>query len=354
MAKKHKSSFRGKITKNTQDRKKSNSFGHFDLPSGIEMLNPEPDTKILIDFLPYTVTTKNHPDKNEEAEIATKGSLWYKRPYKVHRQVGAKNEMVVCPTSIGKPCPICEFIAKLKKEDADEDQIKSLKPSDRNEYAVMLLAVTENKKTKKVTDKKVAILDFSDWLFQKEFEDQLGDHENFDTFPDHIEGCSVRITFAEATFAGNKYAKPTRFDFVEREEPYDDEILEQVPNLDDLLIIMDYDELKNKFFEVAGDEDEDEDEDEKPKKSSRKKVVDEDEEDDDIDELEEEDEEEEEKPVKKSRKKVQDDDEDEAPKKRSKELKCPHKHTFGKDTDRYDDCEDCEIWNECLAAKKRK
>ena len=40
--------------------------------------------------------------------------------------------------------------------------------------------------------------------------------------------------------------------------------------------------------------------------------------------------------------------------KKVKELECPSDYEFGKDTDKFDDCEDCEIWNECMTAKKTK
>jgi len=32
---------------------------------------------------------------------------------------------------------------------------------------------------------------------------------------------------------------------------------------------------------------------------------------------------------------------------------CPFDHTFGKDNDKFDDCDDCEIWNECNEMKKQ-
>lgn len=46
---------------------------------------------------------------------------------------------------------------------------------------------------------------------------------------------------------------------------------------------------------------------------------------------------------------------EEKPKGKSKkDLSCPSGHKFGKDTDKYDDCDDCELWNECYAKKKGK
>lgn len=31
----------------------------------------------------------------------------------------------------------------------------------------------------------------------------------------------------------------------------------------------------------------------------------------------------------------------------SNEEVCPHGHRFGIDTERYDDCDECEIWQKC-------
>jgi hypothetical protein len=368
---KTKSSFRGKTRKNADLRKRSNSFSYLKLPDGVEVFTPEIDSKIDMDIMPYLVTDKKHPDKDVEAEIAIPGSYWYKRPFKTHRSIGAQPRSYVCPSSFGKKCYICEYREKLRKEEGDEEELKALKTSDRNLYAI-ILRDRKNPKSKG----KVYVLDTSDFLFQEKFEDQLSDHEEFEIFPDHKEGYTLRVRFVENSFGGNKFAEPSRFDFIERETQYPDSILEQIPNLDECLEVLSYEDLKDKFLEnlTGGVDDEDDDEnedeeDEKPVKKGKTPVKkskpkqeneDEDEDDDqeededldeDDDQEEDEDDEEDEKSVSRKRKSAA----VEKPKAKStKELTCPSKHKFGKDTDKFDDCDDCKIWNECYAAKKGK
>ena len=155
---------------------------------------------------------------------------------------------MVCLQSIGKKCPICEFREKLRKEEADEESIKALRPSDRNLYAVVILKIDGKKQTR-----KVQLFEFSDFLFQEKFEEQLGDKDEFDNFPDPYNGSSIDVKFAESNLGGNKYPDPTRFDFVPRKEQYDEEFLEEIPSLDECLKVLSYADLKAKFEESSDD-----------------------------------------------------------------------------------------------------
>ena len=111
------SSFRDKIKADSEKQKKdAKSYGYLLLPKDVKTFSPEPGSRVILDFIPYEVTDEKHPDRNESNEIAVPGSLWYKRPFKVHRNVGVNNETVVCLTSIGKKCPICEYLAKRTRE----------------------------------------------------------------------------------------------------------------------------------------------------------------------------------------------------------------------------------------------
>ena len=83
----------------------------FALPEGVSNWAPESRGRYVIDVLPYEVKGKAHPDDIEP------GQLWYKLPFSVHHGVGASNDSIVCPASIGKRCPICEERNRLYKED---------------------------------------------------------------------------------------------------------------------------------------------------------------------------------------------------------------------------------------------
>ena len=428
------------VASNTEKQtKQASKLGYFMLPKNVKLFKETPGSKVRLDFLPYIVTDPNHPDKDEDNGVAVVGSQWYKRPFRIHRGIGVNNEYVVCPTSIGKRCPICEYRAKRQKEGAPKEELTALNATHRNLYIVI-------PKDAKDFDEVPHVWEISQFLFQDKLNEEIQEDEDNACFPALDEGKTVRIRFTEETFMKNKYADVSRIDFEDRDE-YPESLLKTVPNLDEVLQILTYKELEAKFYEVVADADEeeekekstprkkteiksldededediDEDEDEEeeeeevkpaPKKKGRpsKKVVEEeDDEDEDIDEEQDdedeeidddddddegidddddEDEDEEEVPPKgmvkvkcvacggtgknskggvcspckgkgyklvPSKKSVieDDDDEEETPtpkKSKGKENKCPYKHTFGEDTDSFDDCNHCKVWQACYDA----
>lgn len=368
--KKSKSSFRDKVTKDAHRQQKAGtSYGHLLLPRNVNVFNPDPSQKVKLDFLPYNVTDGKHPDRNDKEGVAIPESLWYKRPYKLHRNIGANDESIICPTSIGKPCPICEYRKKRIRENADKKETDALKASDRVLYVVIPLDSPKH-------EAKVSVFDFSWWNFQKLLNEELEDNADNGVFPELEGGLTLQIRFTSKTIADSKpFPEASKITFLPRKEDYDESIMEEVPNLDEMFQILSYDELRDKFFaeEDGGklEDVEDEDEEEKPPKHSHKKpskVKEEEDEDED------EDEEEEEKPPLKPRSKSKpkeeedddedNDDEDEEEEKKppmrrnsgtnkeSKKLKCPHGHKFGVDAEDFEECDTCDLWSECVEAKE--
>ena len=139
MAKKRKGKFKGAVSKNAAKQSRGAQYGHLNLPKGIGIFKEEAKSRADLDILPYEVTTPNHPDRDEEYGIAVEGGLWYKRPYWLHRSIGANNEVMVCPSSNKQACPVCEYRAQLLKDGADwnDDSVRALKPSMRNLYVVI-------------------------------------------------------------------------------------------------------------------------------------------------------------------------------------------------------------------------
>ena len=341
MTAKKKSSFRGKVGTDAQRQKRSGaSYGYLNLPKGVNVFSPKPGSKnVLLDFLPYIVSDPKHPDKDEKNGIALVDSLWYKRPFLTHRNIGADNDAVVCLNSVKKPCPICEHMAKMKvKEDVDKDDIKALKPSKRNLYVIVPL----NSKDHEV---KPHVFDISQYLFQELLNEELEDNEDYEVFPDIEEGLTLKLRFDSTTIAASKpFAEAGRIDFLERDETYDESILDEVPDLDTLLNILSYDELNNKFLELEDEEDGGklenvEEEEEKPKRHKRTIPP----------QRQPHEEEEEEKPTR--RRKVIE-EEEEKPVRKSDKEKCPHGHKFGVDTEKFDECDTCDVWENCDDEKR--
>jgi len=318
--------FKGGVSRNAAKQQKGAQYGHLNLPKGISVFKEEPKTRVDIDILPYEVGDQNHPDRDDEYGIAVTGELWYKRPYYLHRNIGPNNESVVCPTSIKQPCPICEYRTQMLKEGTDwqDESVRALKASMRNLYIIV-------PKGNKDYNEKPHIWDISQFLFQDKLNEEIGENEDYETFPDLEEGYTLRIRFSEEQLGSNKFADTSRIDFVDRKEPYDESILEETPNLDTILSIPTYKTIETMFFGGVADEEEnagitDEDDPSEP-------------------EEEEEEEEEEEKPKKKPKK-------DASKKGKTKKSQCPHGYEFGVDVDEYDECEDCEYWESCMDASE--
>ena len=381
---KRKSKFRGKVASNTQkQRTQGSSYGHLQLPKGVNIFKEEPGGRALLDFIPYIVKDENHMDRDEREGIAIPGNeetdLWYKKPYRLHRNIGSENKSVVCPTTWGRKCPICEYKATKLKDGVDYDEVRDLKPSLRNLYLVVPLEMKDYKE-------EMHIWDFSQFLFQEKLNEELDENEDYCSFPDLEEGLSVRIRFSEEKFGKNSFASTSRIDFEERESQYDEDMLDSVPCLDDIVVCPSYEEVEALFFELgeAIEDDAPEPEPETPKRGGLKrkaKTV-------KPDPEPEPDENtcvacggegvnsrggvckpckgsgirqpkkkpgSEEAPKPTRRRSPAPKEEKPAPAKskaRQQKEDCPYAYKFGVDTDEHEECDECEKWDDCIEAKE--
>lgn len=287
-----------------------------------------------INIIPYEIKSKNHPlVKRGEMEIGDKD---YVMDIFVHRGVGATEGSVIClKETYGKPCPICEQMALLRKQGKDKEA-GDLKPSRRVFYNV------ENLKE----PGKAQVFETSHYLFEKEMIEEARDDEEggFVDFADPVEGKEVKFRANKVKKNGFEYSEYKSFSFEDRDEPLDDSLIENAISFDEIMCVPTYEDVEKMFYGTEDDDEEDEDED-KPVKKSKKL-------DDDDDEQEEE--EEEEKPVKKSSKKVDDEEydddeqEEEAPKKSKKSKKSvdeeEEEKPVKKSSKKVDDDDDWEDW----------
>lgn len=352
MRDKKRSNFGDKIGRNVQHQKESKkSFGYLNLPKGIPILNFGEDTqRVDLDFLPYEVTDEKHPDREPEYEIAVKGSLWYRRPFKVHRNVGAENDTVVCLRSVGKKCPICEYREKRAKEGAEKEELRELYGKPRSLYVVVPLGI---KKYEEIP----TIWDMSDKLFQEILNDELSISEEDRCFPDLENGRTTTLKLRWKSLGGNSYPEVRSISFSKR-DPYPETILDDVPNLDEILKVLDYETLYAKFFEEEVGGSLREPEDEKPVRRERPREESKEQEEERPSRRRSEPEHEEEKPVRRSRNE-EEVSEEKVERKISRSAKssdpeCPHGHRFGIDTEEFKECDTCDIWGKCLDKKEGK
>lgn len=377
--------FKGTVSRNIAKQARGTQFAHLNLPKGVNIFKEEPGTRVSLDIMPYEVTDVNHPDRDEEYGIAVPGELWYKRPYWLHRNIGANNESVVCPSSAKQKCPICEHRAQLLKDGVDwsDDSVKALKPSMRNLYIVI-------PKGNKNYDEKPHIWDVSQFLFQDKLNEEIQEDEEFETFPDLEEGYTLRIRFSEEQIGSNKFADTSRIDFVQRKKQYKESILKDIPALDEILTIPTYKAIEALFFgglshdeldddiEIAEEdapfdndemeeenddmemEEENEDADYDTDEDEDEDELDDDGDEEDNDDAGDDDEEEEPEPEPKkkpTRKKAAPKGKKDKPatkktkgKSGKKKNRCPHGHTFGEDCESFDECDECDEWEACMDA----
>lgn len=349
-----KSSFRDKVANNSHKQKTQGSaYGYLQIPKGIDIFKEEPSSRVSLDFLPYRVTSEKHMDRDDSLSIAIPGELWYKRPFLIHRNIGAGNDIVVCPASIGKKCPICEYRAKLFKDGATKEETDALKASRRNLYVVVPIGHKEY-------EEKPRLWDISQYLFQEMLNDEIEDDPDNAIFPDLEDGLTLRIRFSEGNIGTNKFAETSRIDFKEREKGYGEKMLKKVPNLDECLLIYSYEKLEKMFLEL---EDENEDNvlenDENDSKDSEENTgekciacegtgenskgsecricngtgI---------------------KPVKAKKEEEEKEEKKKVSSKKKKETAenlCPSGHVFGTDCEKFPECDDCDKWDECIDAQ---
>lgn len=234
---------RDRVRKRAESHSKGQST--VSLPDGMERMQVEKGSNVL-SIIPYEVAIKDHP------EGARVGDYWYEKTFGIHYGVGPMEKKMVCPAmTAGKPCPVCEEQAKLRKDpDADEDTVKALRPKERQLFNVV--DVKDDKAT-------IKILEMSYHLFGKQLEEEVQQEDDLAGFADVEGGKIIRVRFKKKKLGKNDYLEADRFDFKDRGDLSED-ILEQALDLDTLVQVPSYKEIK-KEFEGSTSDDEDDDED---------------------------------------------------------------------------------------------
>lgn len=306
----------------------SGKKGVFKWPKGVQFFKAVEGPKNKINIVPYVIKSKHHPlVKAGKAEI---GDIDYVLDVFVHRSVGPMKQDVICPKkTYNGICPICDAAQEFYQND-DKKSYDAIKAKRRVFY---------NVEDVNDPDKGLMVFEASHPYFEKELIDAARDASEDGPilpFADIKDGKTIKFKGVAPEMGKNIYEFKS-FTFLDREEELSDKLIDKAISFDELITLHSAEEL-NKILYGGGDEDVDDDDDDKPaptKKASKPVKEDEDEEDD----------EEEAKPPKKATK--SDGDDADGP-------TCPHKGgKFGKDTDKYEECEDeCKHYRACLKASR--
>ena len=219
-----------------------------DLPDDVEFFQPNPDKKdktIRIDILPYIVTVKDH------AHVQP-GETWYSRPITVCFGVGPEGKTLLSPKTAGKPCPIMEEWKILVRSPDEEDgkAAKDIKPKDRELFNVIDLDDQE---------KGVQLWEISTFNFGNVLNEVLDNAEDEDLdFYELVGGRTLVVKMRKRKLGRNKFLEAVNVEFEDRDD-YNDDILDDTLDLDAILKIPTYDELKDIFEgkdeDTSGDDD---------------------------------------------------------------------------------------------------
>jgi hypothetical protein len=267
----------------TTTLKVPDGLGFYDLSPGIHRLS----------IIPFKAG-KGNP-------FADPGVLHYERTFYIYRKIGIEENSYVCPSkTFGKPDPIQEIRQKMAKDPkADPEEVKALNPKERQ-----IFLVYGGKRNEEV---KLALLENSYHTFGKLLDSRIKNSDedlgwDLFYFPDE-DGLTLELTVEEDGSGAYKFNKVTAIDFLPRKKALPDEVVNHGYCLDDFLVEVGYDHLKNIYMGVHNDEEEGDD-DEPPARSKTK-----------------------------AKAKPADDDDDDAPPVRSKRKAKPADDEWGDDDD---------------------
>lgn len=214
----------------------------FVLPSNVREFAVDKAGNVLLDILPFEVKTKHHPDNVEP------GTLWYKMPFQVHFSVGVESKAIVCPVSIGRPCPMCEDRTVLARD--REGNAKAMQALRTQRWVAYNVFDPDD-------SDKIAIFAMSRGKFAEPLEQELleGDEANLNFFDVTDDGRTLRVRFSEDQYQGKKFYKATRIDFKPRGVLDEDAILADTIALDDVLRVLTYDQVVKMYRHEADDHD---------------------------------------------------------------------------------------------------
>lgn len=314
---------------------------YFDRESNLPFWNPKKDVEggHMFDVIPYPA---GEFDPGVVRGMYTKGDTVYHLDIWVHQRTGPRDLQVVCPEqNFNKPCDICDFRNRLRKEGADEGDIKSLLPKRRCSYNVI---VCDNGAEE---DKGVQILECAHYFMEQKLATVSRKKRGgggFIPFSDPDEGKTVKF---ERNKKGKEFEEWEGHGFEDREYTIDDETLDETFILDTFVILHSPEEIKaivqemeeGGIISAAGKSDDDNGGDKDRKKSRRERATSDDNESKGDDEKT--------TGRKRGMKKMETPAE-----KGNAEPDCPEGGTFGKDNDNYVGCDDCSVYQDCLAAKE--
>ena len=254
MGKRKKARKKMSMRRRMQTHKSGFSSTALDVPENTKFFKLKSEGVRRIDVIPFIARASN-PYADAVGEAYPERTFW------AHRYIGANRRDYVCPAkTVNKPCPICDAIAEERnRKHPDEKLIKDLAPKERQLWNVIDL---EDR------DKGIQLWEVSHHLFGRALDSKLehaDEEDEYESFFDTEEGMYLKLGVEEKTIgSGKPFFSVEDIEFKVRKKQYDDSIIEDALNLDDILVIKSYKELEA----VLNQEEVEEEEEAKPAKKA--------------------------------------------------------------------------------------
>ena len=188
----------------------------------------------IIDIIPFLAGPTHHQVKEGEPTYLL--DIW------VHQKVGIDENDIVClARNYNKACPVCEYInaERLKKNltEDEENALKALNPKRRCLYNIVCYDSTREE------NRGVQLWEVAHFLFEKKILSVARNPRGggFVPFSSPDNGKSIYFEREGSGIANTQYLGHK---FIERQAAIDDGTLEQAYTLDELLIKLSYEEIK--------------------------------------------------------------------------------------------------------------
>lgn len=218
------------------------------LPPGMKQLKIESEDIFKLNFLEYVLS--DGANERFAKCYADDGFAYFERTFYTHR-LGPNNESHTCPAlTFGKPCPVCEFKGRLAKQDYEKhkETISNLRASERQLFAVEDVDEAPG---------EVQILEYSNYYFGQYLDEKVKkkarQNIKYRNWSDPDDGFTLVLSPTKDKKSKYKGFIISDIEFEPR-DPIPDDLLDQVPCLDDLILETPYDKMK-RLMDFGDDDD---------------------------------------------------------------------------------------------------
>ncbi len=221
--------------------------GGISVPPGLSMFKPKKNGSHTLDIIPFPTTENRDRFADKMRYSSKRGVLYPERTYWVHYGVGINNDAFACSArNFGKPCPVCQDRAKYLEEPDGESQDKAnaLKPKQRQ-----LWLVYDNDEP----EKGIQLWEVSQFNFGRHIEDYIegfkkDERGSYRVYYHPDKGMTIRVTCKEATTGQNTYTDFLVHSMSPRVKALPEEIFEHEYDLDEMVVLTDYDVFKRVYL----------------------------------------------------------------------------------------------------------